>query len=205
MKEQHLLAAAGMSAAEHKDAIKKAIQVIPKNGGCQIDRLIQERIECCSDETVKRQWSAVAVKPLEKCPYSSSKKWGKDPLTTNWIITLKGETVDTVERHRPFRGEDPWRKRDWYRERSFSPRRTQYRENCILDVMPRSRERPIFRGERRLIDPPWVHQPRGDAVNEKTQTGTLVVAKLMNQDEAEKKLENIWAKMNKEASAQSAA
>jgi hypothetical protein len=205
MKEQHLFAAAGMSAAKHKDAIKKAIQMIPKDGGRQIDTLVQERTRCCSDETVRHQWSVVALNPQEKYPYSSPKKWGKDPLRTNWFVTLRGETVDTIERHQPYRGEDPWRKRDWYRERSFSPRRTPYREDRALEVMPRRRYQPIVRGERRPIDPPWTPQPRGDAVNEKTQTGTLVVAKLMSQDEAEKKLVNIWVEMNKEASAETAA
>jgi hypothetical protein len=210
MKEQHLFAAVGMSAAKHNDAMKKAIQMIPKDGGRQIDRLVQERTDSCSDETVKRQWSVAVVRPQEKYPYSASKKWGKDPLTTNWLVTIRGQTVDTVERHRPYRREDPWRKRDSYgvyRERSFSPRRRPYRENRIIDVMPHRRHRPfIVREECRPMDAPLSHrQPRGDAVNEKTQTGTLVVAKLMNQDEAEKKLEKIWVEMNNEASSETAA
>ncbi|KAE9379063.1 hypothetical protein N431DRAFT_397057 [Stipitochalara longipes BDJ] len=201
MKEQHLFAAGGMPAAKHKEAMKKAVQTIPKDGGRQIDALLQERTDSCSDETVKRQWSVVAVRAQEKFPYSSSKKWGKDPLATNWLITIRGETVDSVERHRPYRREDPWGKRDTYGERSFSPRRRPYRENHnrITEVMPRHRRRPIIQEECHSWDP-LPRRPMGDAVNEKTQTGTLVVAKLVSQDEAEEKLEKIWVEMNKGAS-----
>jgi hypothetical protein len=124
MKEQYLFASAGMSPAKHKDAMKKAIQKIPKDGGHHIDTLIHERTDICSDEGIKRQWSVVAVRPQQKYPYSSSKKCSKDPETTNWLITIRGETADTVERHRPGRREDPWwvRTSNSYPERSSSPR-----------------------------------------------------------------------------------
>jgi hypothetical protein len=205
MKEQHMFAAAGMSAAKHKDAMKKAIQRIPKDGGRHIDALIQERTDACSDEIIKRQWSVVAVRSQEKYPYSSSKKRGNSPLTTNWLITIKGETVDTVERYRPYRRENPWRARVLYRERSFSPRSRPYRENHITEVIPHCRHRPIVvREEWRPIDPPLTRQPRGDAVDEKIQTGTIVVGKLMSQNEAEKKLEKIWVEMNKESTTETA-
>jgi hypothetical protein len=176
MKEQYLFASAGMSPAKHKDAMKKAIQMIPKDGGHHIDTLIQERNDTCSDERIKRRWSVVAVRPQQKYPYSSPKKWGKDPETTDWLITIRGETVDTVERHRPHRIEDPWRPRTSYsyRERSF----------------------PIV--------PPPIRHPRGDTLNERAQTGTLVVEKLMSEDEAEKKLEKVLAEMNREASSETA-
>lgn len=196
MKEQHLFSAAGISNLKHQEAMKKAIQMIPKDGGRQIDMLIQDRADACSNKTVKRQWCVVAVRPQEKYPYSSSKKWGKDPLTTNWLVTIKGETVDTVERHRPYRREDPWRKRASYRERSYSPQRRPYRRNRLIEVMPRRQYRSPVREARRPVDDLPICQPRGDPVNEKTQTGTLVVAKLISQDEAEKKLEKLWAEMN---------
>jgi hypothetical protein len=51
MKDQHLVAAADMSATKHKDAIKKAIQIIPKDGGLHINNLIKERTVSCSDES----------------------------------------------------------------------------------------------------------------------------------------------------------
>jgi hypothetical protein len=201
MKEQHVFAAAGMSPVKHQDAMKKAIQAIPKDGGRQIDGLIQDRTDSCSDETVKRQWEVVVVRPQAKFPYSSAKKWGKDPLTTNWCFIIRGETIDAVERHRPYRRGDPWRKRDAYRKRSFSPRRRSYREssNRIIEVRPHHRHQPIVREECRSMDP-LPRQPIGDAINEKNQTGTLVVTTLMSQGEAEKELEKIWVEMNKEAS-----
>jgi hypothetical protein len=147
----------------------------------------------------------VAVRSQEKYPYSSSKKWGKSPLTTDWLITIKGETVDTIKRHRPYIMEDPWRNRASYRERSFSPRRRPYRDNHIIEVMPHRRHQPIVAQEEwHPIDPPFTRHPRGDAVNEKAQTGMIVVGKLMSQDEAEKKLEKIWAEMNKEAAPETA-
>lgn len=205
MKEQYLFASAGMSPAKHKDAMKKAIQMIPKDGGHHIDTLIQERNDTCSDERIKRQWSVAAVRPQQKYPYSSSKKWGKVPETTDWLITIRGETVDTVERYRPHRREDPWRPRTSYsyRERSFSPRRRPYREDRFLDVIPR-RNRSFLREDSFPIVPLPIRHPRGDTLNERAQTGTLVVEKLMSEDEAEKKLEKILADMNKEASSETA-
>ena len=201
MKEQHLFAAGSMSATTHKDAMKKAIQAVPKHGGRQIDELVQVRTESCSDETVKRQWSVVAVRSQEKHPYSSSKKWGKDPLATNWLVTIRGETVDSAERHRPYRREDPWRHRDSFRERSFSPRRRPCRENHnrIIEVMPRHRRRPSVWDESHPLES-LLPRPLGDAVDEKPQIGTLVVAKLMTQSEAEEKMEKIWFEMTNEAS-----
>jgi len=187
MKDQHLLACASISAAKHTDAMKKAIQAIPKDGGREIDELLRVRTSSCSNGMIKRQWSVVAVRSQEKFPYSS-KKWGKDPSTTNWLVTIRGETVNSAERYRPYRREDPWRQRESYRERSFSPRRRPYREsrNRVIEVIPRHR--------RGLLSPPL-----GDAVNEKPQTGTLVVAKLMSQSEAEEKMEKIWVEMTKGA------
>jgi hypothetical protein len=88
MKEQHLFAIGGISAERHKGAMQKAIQRIPKAGGRQIDQLIQDRTYSCSDETVKREWTVVAVRPQQKYPYSSAKKWGNDESTTNWLVTV---------------------------------------------------------------------------------------------------------------------
>jgi hypothetical protein len=45
---------------------------------------------------------------------------------------------------------------------------------------------------------------RGVGVDGQLQSGNLVVGKLMAREDAERKLENIWAEMNKEASSEAA-
>ena len=42
--------------------MKKAIQMIPTDGGHYIDTLIQEWTDTCSDDRLKRQSSVVAVR-----------------------------------------------------------------------------------------------------------------------------------------------
>jgi hypothetical protein len=61
------------------------------------------------------------------------------------------------------------------------------RRPCPPIIRPRVKSRPV--------EP---RRPRGDAVNEKFQSGTLVVGKIMNQEHAEKRVLEIWDDMNKE-------
>jgi hypothetical protein len=201
MKKQHQSAAGDMSAAEHKAAMQKAAQAIPKSGGRSIDRLIQDRTDACSHEAAKCQWSVVAIRPQQKYPYGSAKKWGKDPLTTDWIVTIKGETIDTAERHRPNVGEDSWRRRVIYPERHY-PRRRPYREVDDIEMVPRRPYPNVVRPrEERLVEP---RLPRYNGIDDELQNGMIVIGKLMSREDAEKKLEKIWFEMNKEASIEAA-
>lgn len=194
MKEQHHFAAGDMSAAKHMAAMQKIIQKLPKEGGRQIDALIKGRTDFSSSESVKRQWTVVAVRPQQKYPYSSGKKFGKDPNVTNWLITIRGETLDTIQRARPYLMGDAWIKEVNYDYRPFSPigRRRSYREDRYVEPMVHI---PHRNHSHLRVEPLPL---RGDAVNEKIQSGTLVVGTLMSQADAEQKIEKIWEFMNKE-------
>ncbi|KAH7360761.1 hypothetical protein BKA65DRAFT_534002 [Rhexocercosporidium sp. MPI-PUGE-AT-0058] len=194
MKEQHQFAAADLSPAKHKEAMQKAIQAVPKKLGYEVDNLLEVRTEASSNDEVKRQWTVVSVRPQQKYPYGSAKKWGKDPAYTNWLITIKGETVDNVDRSRAMsRRDDPWRRQRSYSPRSLSPRR----HYPIIHNQPRSPVRiPMPRPYR--PGPPGPPPPailREAITDEGFHRGTLVVGKILSKDEAAKKMDEIWKDM----------
>ncbi|KAH9222694.1 hypothetical protein DL95DRAFT_518262 [Leptodontidium sp. 2 PMI_412] len=193
MKEQHQYAAADLSPAKHKEAMQKAIQAVPKKLGYEVDSLLEARTESTSNDVAKRLWTVVSVRPQQKYSYGSAKKWGKDPAYTNWLITIKGETIDTVERSRPFhRRDDPWR-----RQRSYSPRsRSPPRHYPIIHNRPRSPVRmPMPRPPYRPGPPPPAFLRREAIPDEGFRQGTLVVGKILSKDEAVKRMAEIWKDM----------
>ena len=177
MKEQHDLASANLSPSKHREAMQKAIQSIPKYGGFHIDQLLEERAEASSIDA-KRVWSVVAVRPKQKLPYSSKKKWGKDPRYTNWLITIKGETVDNLEQDR----------RRSTRPVTIYPPPRVYRRSPIR---PRNRGRYMF-------PPPPPRSSPGLTLDEEYEWGKVVVGKIMSVEEAEKRMDGIWAEMTAE-------
>jgi hypothetical protein len=195
MKEQEKFASADLSPAKHREAMQKIIRSIPKEGGFCIDTLIEERTEASSNEDAKRQWSVVAVRPKQKFPYAGSKKtWGKNPEYTDWLVTIKGETVDTKERSRSFRRDNPWRQRF----RSPVSIRSSPRQYPIRN---RSRS-PIRRGPPpppapfRHYPPPPPPAVKEAVPDEGFRPGALVIGKILSPEAAEKKIEEIWTKMN---------
>lgn len=200
MKEQHQFAAADLSTTKHKEAMQKALQAIPKKCGYEIDNLLEQRTAASSDERAKRQWTVVAVRPQQKHPYGSAKKWGKDPLYTNWLVTIKGETCDTVERSRNYKRDDPWRKRDYSPIRSRSPRRryppirNRNYSRSPMRHMPIARPMPFHSGPPRPPPPPPLVR-REATTDEGFRQGVLVVGKILSKDDAVKKIDEIWAEM----------
>ncbi|KAL2074718.1 hypothetical protein VTL71DRAFT_8497 [Oculimacula yallundae] len=194
MKEQHEFAAANLSPAKHKEAMQKLIQAIPHKFGYEIDRLLESRTEASSGANAKRQWTVVSIRPQQKYPYGSAKKWGKDPVYTNFLVTIKGETIDTVERSRPLtRREDPWR-----RKRSYSPRSRSPPFYPIINHRPHSpgrmpMARPVYRGP---PGPPLPPMSRRELIpDEGFRQGTLVVGKILSKEEAVKRMDEIWEDM----------
>ncbi|KAG4426171.1 hypothetical protein IFR04_000637 [Cadophora malorum] len=199
MEEQHHFAAGDLSPAKHKEAMQKAIQAVPKKFGFEIDNLIESRNVASSNEGAKRQWTVVAIRPQQKYPYGSAKKWGKDPAYTNWLVTIKGETVDKVERSRALtRRDDPWR-----RQRSYSPRsRSPRRHYPIIHNRPRSPRSPVripmprppYRGPPGPPPPPASF--RREAIpDEGFRQGTVYVGEILSKEEAVKKMDKVWEGM----------
>lgn len=197
LKEQHQLAAGDMPPAKHKEMMQKAIRAIPKKGGVAIDQLLEDRTIAGNYENAKTVWEVVAVRPKEKHAYSSSKKWGKDPKTTDWLVTIRGEKIDTVERRQPFRRADPWI-RDFARRGSriryrSPPRRIYERERSFSPMT--ERQVPIIHPQPRALSPPRRGATMEAIPDEGFRPGTLVVGKILSKEEAEKKMDEIWAKM----------
>jgi hypothetical protein len=210
LKGKHEDAIAGLTPDQHKSAMQKAIQAIPKNGGNHIDNLLEERADASSSEEVRREWTIVAVTPKARFPYSSAKKWGKDVLTTDWVITIRGSTISTEERSRSYRREDPWQ------TRYHSPRRDRHHYNSrsrstrnggFDPIYIEERERPYVRRprsrslERDIIDVrrPGFHVPREVSIDQGFMPATVMIGKIPSKEEAEKKIEEIWEEMNGKA------
>lgn len=207
LKDKHEQAIAGLSPEQHKSAMQKAIQAIPKNGGNHVDNLVEERNDSSSNENVKRDWVIVAVTPKARFPYSSAKKWGKDVMTTDWVITIRGSTISREERTRSNRWEDPWQRRyrspvqdrHHFNSRSRGTRRRGvepiYYEEAPYVRRPRSRSR-----ETEIIDidviRPRLHVPREVSIDQGFIPATVMIGQIPSKEEAEKKMEDIWAKMS---------
>lgn len=199
MKEQHQFAAADLSPVKHKEVLQKAIQAVPQKFGIEIDLLIEDRTEASSSEDAKREWSVVSVRPQQRYPYGSAKNWGKDPQYTNWLVTIRGETIDNVERSRSNRRDDPWRKRDISRYRSRSPhRRRNHNRYPIISPGPMPMPRPPYRREFHRVPPGPPPPPmlRREAIpDDGFRQGTLVVGKILSKEEAVKKMDEVWERM----------
>jgi len=193
MKERHEYAAADKSESQHMEAMQKAIRAIPKYGGSHIDTLLEDRVNASTNAKVKRKWTVVAVQAKQKFPYSSKKKWGKNHHYTDWLVTIKGETVDREKRTRSYRWEDPWfepivisrsrsrsrgppRPNTFIRERSYSPIRVSQSY-----PPPAPRDRVIPTKDR-------IH-------NVDFGLGTVHINEIPTKQEAEKKMDEIWAEM----------
>ncbi|KUJ21071.1 uncharacterized protein LY89DRAFT_424934 [Mollisia scopiformis] len=201
LKEQHQYAAGDLSPAKHKEMMKKIIQAIPKKGGVAVDQLLEDRMDASNHEDAKTIWEVVAVRPKEKHAYSCSKKWGKDPKTTDWLVTLRGEKVNnTGVRRQPYRRADPWvrdfdmrgpprryrspPRRYYERERSYSPDVHVRRGRDPMIIHPTHRVMSI--SPRRAMDA---------IPDESFRSGGFVIGKIPSQEEAEKKMDEIWAAM----------
>lgn len=211
MKEAETLFSGRKSPAKSKEAICKVLQALPNKGGIAVDNLLDERTESSNHEDAKREWSIVAVKPKQKYPYGAgNKKWGKDPKYTDWLITIKGVTIDTQDRSRSFRRDDPWRKRNRsssYDRRYRSPSPIRHRRRPIgrpevIDIRPR-RDRSPYRPlpvMRNPVRTPLTIRERGETyIEDGYVQGKVVVGKIMTKKEAEDKMIGIWEKMTAKA------
>lgn len=202
MKEQHQFAARDLSSARHKEVMQKAVRAIPKKGGLAIDQLLEDRTVSSNHEAARTIWEVVSIRPKQKFSYSSSKKWGKDPKTTDWRVTLRGEKVDAIQRSQPFRRADPWARESSRRYRSPERRMYERERSFSPEVRVRRQQEPIIiHPENRIMfHPRSLSPPRRGATmeaipDEGFRPGTMVIGKIPSQEEAEKKIEEIWALM----------
>ncbi len=97
--------------AEHQKQLKKTILKMPDDAQWEIQKLLESRDKASSNENVRREWEVVAFKerPRRKISHENGKWWqgGKKGLV-EWLVVIRGETVDHKTRVLPCKHEDPW-------------------------------------------------------------------------------------------------
>jgi hypothetical protein len=102
-----------LSEYEHQKRLKKAILRMHDDAQWEIQRLVEARENASSSDAVKRVWNVVSFmeRPRRNISCSSSGRWrwfarGKEAV--EWVLVLKGETLDHRCRTLPAKHEDPW-------------------------------------------------------------------------------------------------
>lgn len=117
-------AVGGLSQAQHEAEFKKAILGMDDKAQWEIQKLLESRDKASSSDTIKRNWEVVAFEPRARRKISepAEQKWwkkGKSPLM-EWVLILKGETVDHQKRTTPVKHENPWAQKKEVKKRSNS-------------------------------------------------------------------------------------
>lgn len=184
-----------VSLSKHRTSVEKTIRALPEEARESIEGLVEDRQQASSNEKFRRQWSVIAVRPKIKHHYGGE-GFFKSAKSHDWLIMLKGETVDRTERKRPNRWDDPWRKP--YQPR---PRRRRYPR-----VSPRVIEEDYYERDFRrrqahspircefpipIIEDHRHRQITYDAQSDGFRPGTIIVNQVSNMEEAEKKMDEI--------------
>jgi hypothetical protein len=177
-----------MSESKYRSSVDKAIKAFPEDARNLIDWLIEDRSEATNNERFMRQWSVVAVRPKAKHTYREGKKLVKSVKRSDWLIMIKGETLRKVERRRPDRWDDPWRKPssrryyphhyDRYDDREYYRHRPHYAEYDESVPQP-----PV-----RVVAEPYVEDP---PVDDGFRSGLVNVGMFSSQDDAEARMDKI--------------
>jgi hypothetical protein len=175
-----------MSESKYRASVDKALKAFPEYARDLIDWLIQDRADATNNEKYMRQWSIAAVRPREKHAYREGKKLVKAVKGSDWLIMIKGETVGKVERRRPDRWEDPWRK-------SSPRRRGRYpRHYARYDDREDERPRPHYEQHGDYPRPPAMPSYERVVVEkDPLDSGFLNVGLFSNQEDAEARMDRV--------------
>jgi hypothetical protein len=106
---------AGLSEEAHTAKFRKTILGMDDDAQWEVQRLIEAREKASSSESVKRVWSIVAFMERPRRNISASPSSGKrgrwfrrNKEAVEWVLVLKGETVDERSRTLPGKHDDPW-------------------------------------------------------------------------------------------------
>jgi hypothetical protein len=187
-------ATASMTESKYRASIDKTLKAFPEHARDLIDWLIQDRTEATNNEKYIRQWSVAAVRAEEKHAYRSGKKLIKSVKGCDWLIMIKGETLGKVERRRPDRWDDPWRK--------ASSRRYYPRHCDRFDEMEYNQPRPYYEEYNDYIPRPSVRvqhnydrdevvDEQEDPLNSTFVSGTVNVGMFSSQEDAEKRMDKV--------------
>ena len=202
-------ATASMIDAKYRASVDKAIRAFPEDARDLIDWLIQDRLGATNNEHYIRKWSVVAVRPKEKPAFRSGKKLVKSVKGSDWLIMIKGETVAKVERTRPNRYCDPWRKPcprryfprhyDRFGEREYNRHRPHYEE--YDEFIPRPPVRVV--DERRYArehdedgsEDGSEYDNEDDSLNEGFRSDVINVGMFSSREDAEERMDRVLEDM----------
>ncbi|KAN0122658.1 hypothetical protein V8E51_000984 [Hyaloscypha variabilis] len=97
---------------QHLSQLRKKILKMPDDAQWEIQKLVEARERASSGENVRREWEVVAFveRPRRKISPQEGKWWevGRKKGLVEWVLVLRGETVDRKMRVLPVKHEDPW-------------------------------------------------------------------------------------------------
>jgi hypothetical protein len=101
---------------EHQASLKKIVLGLEDKAQWEIQRLVESRDRGSSNENVRRLWEVVAfqTQPRRKISDTSERKswWrAKEPLV-EWVMILRGVTIDHQKRTTPVKLGDPWKAKE---------------------------------------------------------------------------------------------
>jgi hypothetical protein len=105
-----------LTESKHQKALKNMVLALDDGAQWEIQKLLESRDKASSHHNIKREWEMVAfqARPRRKISALTGKKWwkrGKKPLL-EWVMVLRGETVDRQKRAMPVKHDDPWKGRE---------------------------------------------------------------------------------------------
>jgi hypothetical protein len=203
------------STSESRNAalVDRAMRKLPVDAREEVECLLEDREKASSNDRFRRQWTVVCVRPKAKYHYGGE-GFFKSAKSQDWLIMLKGETVDRVIRKLPDRFEDAWRNpypppltrprgRRLQRRRGpdnrhdFSRQDHDFLDREILREFPPFRAPSPYRPARspsRNFSPLPDFRHRAltrDAELDGYRPGTIVVSEVPTAGEAEKKMDVI--------------
>ena len=109
---------------QHLASAKKSILKLPDDAQWEIQKLLESRDKASSNENVRREWEVVAFKeqPRRKISPEKGRWWQRSQKAlVEWVLVIRGETVDHKTRVLPSKHEDPWNPRPKLPVRAMIP------------------------------------------------------------------------------------
>jgi hypothetical protein len=183
------------SQANYRDSVYKAISSLPESAREVVEGLLEDRAKNTSNENHTRRWTVVALRPQVKNHFEKD-RFFKSKKSQDWLIMIKGETLDRKRRQVTNRWYDPWRKPYHPRSRR-RPVRPYFDDDYIVDERDYSR-RPVYPHPppMRYPSPPLVDERRyrdtsRDSEGYGFSPGRILVGQVPDHEEAERKMDEI--------------
>jgi len=115
------------SPSEHLTSLRKRVLTMPDDAQWEIQKLIEARQKACSSNKVRRSWEVVGLMERNRrklAPCDHDRKWWsikRNQKVVEWVLVLKGETVDGEKRVLPEKHENAWKAQDEVKKVKLAP------------------------------------------------------------------------------------